>query len=826
MTRVELASASVTLRLRSWRAAGSGVVVLLCGAVVWLVLVGVVGAIDGASTATHRSAIQNVVMVVMVTLFLLVPPAWLIAFAGLCRRNVVVASSDEVAVVGRRTLRIPWSMISDVILVAPRRRARHRRTPALVLVSGSLVRIPRASSRVPARVIAELDAHRDPEMGALDRDIAMRVVREIHGRIPRSQTPPPESERSASDHASHAPPPLADDLPGPVAFQRRIRDLIPPNARLAGYGAIILGMGRLAMAVTNGQQRAGQPFDWGRFMLILLVALVSAELLIVGLSFFTMAELAIGTDWIAQRRHFHRRWRLLGRDEIVSVSRWSPRYIRRQARSSAGALVISSTTSSRALLISGPMLRAGAASALIAVLKDSPALLTSARELLQQQSIDASPAPPDPVVRAKRTFLGALSGSISYLVIAGIAVSIAVADGASWVIIPAGAAFLATTWAAIYRFREWRRIRGGGVDGDATGRGATLEAAILRIGRVASALTIILTSWAVHRALNAPPPGYSTAVLSHVVTPLPTWLASAGVPAGSNEPRYADQVLSTLWGLREHALSQLDPNELAMVDARSSEALATDVALVKLASVGQATGNRVPFEPEVTQVVITGSTASYPHTMLGEVNSTGPTAPRQSITLLVLSKAGPDQPWQISLTTNYTVTHGYNPFVFTSPASTATAAVDARQFPQELADYWRTWLIKHRAPASPFEAGPWTTTLGASLAQTTQDQTVNQGLNTVHIDYRPAYGPWMFPGPDGRPIVCSGILATLTSTAVGSQLMRQDPYRWNWGGLLAPGYYRIITDVGVHPSCIVEQAHDRLLVLGGDVQEVAETGTR
>ncbi len=278
--------------------------------------------------------------------------------------------------------------------------------------------------------------------------------------------------------------------------------------------------------------------------------------------------------------------------------------------------------------------------------------------------------------------------------------------------------------------------------------------------------------------------------------------------------------------MRERALVQLDPNELAQVDGQSSEALATDVALVKLASVGQATGNHVPFEPEITSVVITGSTTSYPHTMLGEVNSTGPTASHQSITLLVLSKAGPVAPWQILLTTNYTVSRGYNPFVFTSPASSATPSVDPRRFPQELAGYWHTWLVTHHDPSSPFEAGPWTTTLGASLAQTTQGQTVNHGLNTVHIDYRPAYGPWVFPGPKGMPIVCTGILATLTSTAVGSQLMRQDPYRWNWGGLLPPGYYRVITDVGVHPSCIVEQPDTSLLVLGGDVQEIAETGVR
>ena len=823
-------STSTTWRLRSWRAAGSGVVVLLGGAVLWLVLVGAVGAIDGTSSAKHLSPFQDVVMVVMVTLFLLVPPAWLIAFAGLCRRSVVIASSDVVAVPGRRTLRVPWAMISGVTLVAPRWRARRRRTPALVLTSGALLKIPRATSRLPARVIAELHAHHDLAPGDGDRQVALRVVREIRQRIPvTSSVRPSDTSFSSRDvaHASSVRSNLrAAALPGSIAFQRRVRDVVPPNVRLAGYGAIVFGMGRLSLAVAHGQQRSGQPFDWGHFMLILFAALAGAELLIVVLSYFTMAELAIGDDWIAQRRHFHRRWRVLDRGEIVEVSRWSPRYLRRQVRSTLGALVISSTSSSRAFLVSGAMLRAGAATAVATLLRDSPAILPSARDLLSQQLTDAPLVTPDPVARAKRAFLGALSGSISYLVIAGIAVSVAMTDGASWVIVPAGVALLATTWATIYRFRELRRIRGGGVDGSVSPRSAKIVAGILQLGRVASAVTVVLASWAIHRALNAPPPGYATATLSHVVTPLPAWLSSVNMPVGSNEFRYADRVLRTLWSVRERALVQLDPNELAQVDGQSSEALATDVALVKLASVGQATGNHVPFEPEITSVVITGSTTSYPHTMLGEVNSTGPTASHQSITLLVLSKAGPVAPWQILLTTNYTVSRGYNPFVFTSPASSATPSVDPRRFPQKLAGYWHTWLVTHHDPSSPFEAGPWTTTLGASLAQTTQGQTVNHGLNTVHIDYRPAYGPWVFPGPKGMPIVCTGILATLTSTAVGSQLMRQDPYRWNWGGLLPPGYYRVITDVGVHPSCIVEQPDTSLLVLGGDVQEIAETGVR
>lgn len=816
-------SISAGWRFRTWQGPIQGVVSALGGIAVWMALVAGIEQIDGAGNAKSPNAAQDVVISVAVVVFLGVPVVWAWLFAGRCRRTVIAETPEGLAIVARRTVQVPWSMIAGVALVAPRRGSR-RRAPAVVLKNGLRLPMRRASSRFSQEELAVIESHPDtPPLENLSEGAAVRLLRELTARMPAGIQAVPVGAGPSRPLRSE----MVEDLPGPPTFQRRSREVAPAHLRGAGYGAVLLGVGRIAVSLATSQEKAGHPFDWGAFLLALLGVLAGIEALLLVVLWFAPAALAVGDGWVARRRYFHRRWLLLDLEQIISARAGTARRGTRRRGAGLGPSLILSGPDGRRITISPMMLRSGAAAPLAAQLTRSSVAFPGVIELLTSAPA-ATPIPaPNAQARARMALWQALGVMVSYLIVGGLASSLAIAHGAPWVLAPAVLALAAIGWAAFRRYRDLRLVRS---QGPGIGVGPVLNdrlsTAILRVGQIAYVSTIAVAAWAIHAALVGPPPAYSTATLTHVTSPLPASLsATVRQPDGTIDPSYANDVIRTLWTERQQALSRLDPNQLQLVDAPSSEALAADIALITLATFGQAPGNKIPAQPDLAQRLIVGSQTSYPLSVLGEVDTTPDGPARQTITLVIAEQLTASSPWNVVFTTDYTTNPGVNPFLPAATPHTASTGADPTGIADQLAAYWQGWMDHHRAPPSRFDPGPWTTTLGAQIAKTTQGQVVNGGLNTVTIHYRPGYGPWAFPGPFGGPLTCTGILVTNIAKSTGSTPMRQDRYRWNWGALLPPGYYHQITDVSVHPSCIAAEPNGHMLVIGGDRQELTTTGT-
>lgn len=815
-------SVSVGWRFRTWQGPAHGVVLALVGITVWMALLTGIVQIDGAGNAKSPNAAQDVVISVAVVVFLGVPVVWAWLFAGGCRRTVIAETPEGLAIVARRTVQVPWSMVAGVALVAPRRGSR-RRAPAVVLKNGLRLPIRRASSRFSESELAVIDSNPDtPPLENLGEGAASRLLRELTARMPAGT----QAVRVGAGSPRPLRSEMVENLPGPPTFERRSREVAPAHVRRAGYGAVLLGVGRIAVSLASSQEKAGHPFGWGAFLLAFFGVLAGIEVLLLLVFWFAPAALAVGDGWVAQRRYFHRRWLLLDLEQVVSARVGAARRGTGRRAAGLGPSLIISGPDGRRITIGPMMLRSGVAAPLAAQLTRSPAAFPGVIELLTSAPATSIPIP-NAHTRARMALLQALGVMVSYLIVGGLASSLAIAHGAPWVLAPAGLALVAIGWAAFRRYRDLRLVRS---EEPGLGVGPVLDDRLsttaLRVGQVAYVSTIAVAAWAIHASLVGPPPGYSTATLTHVTSPLPVSLTSTvRQPDGAIDPSYADDVIRVLWSERQQALSRLDPNQLQLVDAPGSEALAADTALITLATFGQAPGNRIPVQLDLAQRVIVGSQTSYPLTLLGEVDTTPEGPARQAITLMIAEQLTASTSWNVAFATGYTTNPGVDPFLPVSTPQTAFTGPDPTGIADQLAAYWQGWMDHHRAPPSRFDPGPWTTTLGAQIAKTTQGQVVNGGLNTVTIHYRPGYGPWVFPGPFGGPLTCTGILVTNVAKSTGSTPMRQDRYRRNWGALLPPGYYHQITDVSVHPSCIAAEPNGQMLVIGGDRQELTTTGT-
>jgi hypothetical protein len=379
----------------------------------------------------------------------------------------------------------------------------------------------------------------------------------------------------------------------------------------------------------------------------------------------------------------------------------------------------------------------------------------------------------------------------------------------------------------ILGFVSRSQIRRSG--GRQTGAGLGLSGIIVGLVVIAFWAVLItpITRTIEHGALRLPelpPHGFVSHPLTHSVAALPTWMSTRGVRS-DRDMSYAlqDRVIKELWTVRQDALATLDPNQIAVVDQPGSEAFATDKAFIELAAEGGQNAGPSSRQPDTQDIAISSSTTTYPLALLAEVaDATGDAS--QEVTLMVITKRSATTPWRVEFTTNYITKGTFPQYLVPTPGATSIPFAPAT-VPAKLAAYWQSWLDDHHAPAgSPFNAGYWTTTLGAQIASNTQGATINDGLNTARIEYRAKYGPWVFGPPGDLPIVCTGIGATVYDDAVGASSMYQDHYRQNWGGLLAPGEYRHIVTTGVHPSCILETADSHLSVLGGDIADISTTG--
>lgn len=389
---------------------------------------------------------------------------------------------------------------------------------------------------------------------------------------------------------------------------------------------------------------------------------------------------------------------------------------------------------------------------------------------------------------------------------------------------PSGAEALGLL-ANVAELRRWRAYHTAGA---LYGGAAAVVLVVLRLVVATGVITV-------GSLQPVPADYYGPQPMHHSAQPLPSALYAVGGNEGAQlvTPHLALAVTAQLWTLRQDALSSLDPDELALVDEPGSEAAAADTTMVNLAAAGQVNPATIrhPY-PLLNDTAILGDTSTYPLSVLGEVETLPPGSPPADtdVYLMVIIKDSPTTPWRVSLVTGYSPPPSGSPFFPSAPPS-GNPVLPPATLPAILAHYWQHWLDHHRPPPnSPFLPGQWTTVLGSQLAnQRTPSGGILNGSVTgtarvIHT-YRPAYGPWIFPGPTGQPLVCTGITSEARYSAIHDTYLYQDPYRQDFEASLPPGLYSGVHLSAVHPTCILEIPGGRLLLIGGDAQDLPSTGT-
>lgn len=290
-------------------------------------------------------------------------------------------------------------------------------------------------------------------------------------------------------------------------------------------------------------------------------------------------------------------------------------------------------------------------------------------------------------------------------------------------------------------------------------------------------------------------------VTAPVVNPPPLHLGNAD---GTIARHDAFAVVQELWAQRERALAEDDVDTIERLETGVAREVDIVAAREDLARRGPsvALGGR-----EFRGVNVTvGTEPGYPATFLAQLSTSGhgDEASTRFIHILVLTREDHASPWRLAFDADY---GGGLKFVHEYYEGPGPTWIDPALVHQELAEYWQHWKNAGTAPdESLFGPGPWTTERGELIASVPQDSLRDVCRCRTHFEYSVdvgADGLYRFGLPEGE-LVCSAVrIHTVDRPRWKLRLLRQDPDRRNWGGLLAPGWYRSIEERNSYQTCIL-----------------------
>jgi hypothetical protein len=437
-----------TWRYRSWSGPVRGLLSALIGSLGTLVLVGLVLEIDGTANAQHYDTFQSLT-IVLATAVGLVGGVFTAVFSlAICSADVVASSGSGLLIVGRNTIPIPWGVLRDVRLETHRGWV----TPVLSLRSGGVIRIARARSRVSAATVSAIEAALgNPDTDGLPGRKAIEIARALRGQLRETGGLVAAPSAPAMSQIS----PFGSDLPGTPSFRMRSPKLSSRQFwRLWATTAF-----SIPLAVAGGEGRSGHPFSWHLLFVATGAGWVGIAAVVLSIMFASTAEMAIGPNWIAARRWFHRKWTVVSFDKLVSVTRRTSQSRARRGRIAMADALVLREESLRRVVVGSFMLRSGAGAVLQTQLVDNPAMLPSARGLLTGSSV--VPAGPIPsiaqsTVRRNGLYGRAWGALLSVVLISVAAAAVGAAHHALWVSGLAVVAVAPLVWAVVQLRRQRR----------------------------------------------------------------------------------------------------------------------------------------------------------------------------------------------------------------------------------------------------------------------------------------------------------------------------------------------------------------------------------
>jgi hypothetical protein len=371
---------SATLK---WHIAGRrhvirSILLIVGGPFAATILAGSLLSIDNTANTIHLSTFQDALSTVALTLgFSIAIVAILMGVARL-RRVAVGGTTDLLVITAKRRFAIPLNVISKVAVSTPTEDPKMH-LPGVVLVSGMFVGVPDCQCANETGVIGLVDVD-DMARRPTGSDRAWSAALTMREHLPGLVAMAPPS--SGLTFNSVFPVQVASDKAPPTGAVVTITDKEVGVQRryMRRMSWILILPFFYALQLQDGSNHA---FNVAQYLLGVL-GITAFVVLLLGLTLLlTIAEVRMGTDWLAVRRNSSRKWSVVRRDDVVSITTLSTT---RRSRRTAGPTIVIADGTGRKISIPDAWLTPRAAQQLLAVCGTLPLWQSGVKETLTQKS--------------------------------------------------------------------------------------------------------------------------------------------------------------------------------------------------------------------------------------------------------------------------------------------------------------------------------------------------------------------------------------------------------------------------------------------------------
>jgi hypothetical protein len=324
----------------------------------------------------------------------------------------------------------------------------------------------------------------------------------------------------------------------------------------------------------------------------------------------------------------------------------------------------------------------------------------------------------------------------------------------------------------------------------------------------------------------------STPAVSSLAALLTLLTAAPETPGVTVDQALAARIVDTLWPVREQALDSYDLSTLA--DFEAGSALQGDTAVLA----ARACGCPDPLpRPVASRNLFVPRESAYPAWFISELTTSPVNGSSPDVSLMVFTRASAAAHWMVSLETGYSFASG-DAWIYATPEAIPGGfdlpTPTRNELPGDLAAYYQHWASVGTAPTSPFAAGVFTSAQGQTQVALDRSFTAAGRVHRVvySIDLA-GDGVWSVAANNVReqPVYGWGLTCgtvryeAVTSLAKGAAPMIQPADLSTWGASVPAGQYTLITQWGLHESCVLDDAAGiPFIVLGHNGGVIRSTG--
>jgi hypothetical protein len=371
---------SATLK---WHVAGRrhvmrSIFLIVGGPFAAIILAGALLSIDDTANTIHLSTFQDAISAVALSLGFAIALITISMGVARLRRVAVGGTSDLLVITAKRRFTIPLNVISNVSVSTVTGNTKVH-LPGVVLVNGSFVGVPDCQCTNESGVMGLVDVDdmaRRPNVSDRAWSAALTMRKHLPELAPLA---PPSSSLTFETVVSDR---VADDKASPSGAVITIRDkdvgVKRRYIRRMSYTLILPFAYALQLQTGSGHEFNVAQYLLGVFGIAAFITLILALTFLL-----TISELRMGTDWLAIRRTLSRKWIIVRRDDVASITMLSNA---KRSRRSVGPTIAIADVTGRKVSIPDAWLTPLAAQQLLVVCGGLPLWQSGVKERVTQKS--------------------------------------------------------------------------------------------------------------------------------------------------------------------------------------------------------------------------------------------------------------------------------------------------------------------------------------------------------------------------------------------------------------------------------------------------------